>query len=152
MGTGSNFESLVQLSKKLNIENYISFEGWQPHEKLSSYIKASDICLIPHLKSVHTDNTIPHKLFQYMIFEKPVVASDCNPIKRILDETRAGVVFESNNEADLASKVIDLQNNKKLQLEMGKKGKEAVLEKYNWNEASKNLITLYNKISIITQK
>ncbi len=152
VGTGSNFESLVQLSKKLNIENYISFEGWQPHEKLSSYIKASDICLIPHLKSVHTDNTIPHKLFQYMIFEKPVVASDCNPIKRILDETRAGVVFESNNEADLANKVIDLQNNKKLQLEMGKRGKEAVLEKYNWDEASKNLITLYNKISTITQK
>ena len=87
-----------------------------------------------------------------MIFEKPVVASDCNPIKRILDETRAGVVFESNNEADLADKVVELQNNKKLQLEMGKKGKEAVLEKYNWNEASKNLITLYNKINTITQK
>ena len=152
VGTGSNFESLMQLSKELNIENYVSFEGWQPHEKLSSYIEASDICLIPHLKTVHTDNTIPHKLFQYMIFEKPVVASDCNPIKRILDETRAGVVFESNSEAELASKMIELQNNKKLQLEMGKKGKEAVLEKYNWNEASKNLIALYNKINTITQK
>jgi len=117
---------------------------------LSSYIKASDLCLIPHLKTVHTDNTIPHKLFQYMIYEKPVVASNCNPIKRILDETRSGVVFESNNEADLANKIIELYNNYELQLEMGKKGKEAVRKKYNWDETSKNLITLYNKINTIT--
>ena len=145
VGTGSNFESLVLLSKELNIENYISFERWQPHEKLSSYIKASDICLIPHLKSVHTDNTIPHKLFQYMIFEKPVVASDCNPIKRILDETNAGVIYESGNENDLAKKTIELYKNPELQKEMGAKGKDAVLRKYNWDKTSKELVDIYNK-------
>ncbi len=152
VGTGSNFESLVQLSKELNIENYVSFEGWQPHEKLSSYIKASDICLIPHLKTVHTDNTIPHKLFQYMIFEKPVVASNCIPIKRILDETGAGVVFESNNETDLASKVIELHRNKELQLEMGRKGKSAVIEKYNWDKTAMNLVDVYKRVEQKTKE
>ncbi len=146
VGKGSNFETLQELAKKLNIENEISFEGWQPHEKLSSYIKASDFCLIPHLKSVHTDNTIPHKLFQYMIFEKPVVASNCNPIKRILDETEAGVIYESGNENDLAEKVIKLYQNPEMQIEMGAKGKDAVLKKYNWDETSKNLVELYNDL------
>ncbi len=146
VGGGINFESLKHLAKKTGVEEYISFEGWQPHEKLSSYIKASNLCLIPHLKSVHTDNTIPHKLFQYMIFEKPVVASNCNPIKRILDETKAGVVYESGNENDLAKKVIELYQNPKEQLTMGANGKEAVLKKYNWNETSKKLVSLYSNI------
>ncbi len=145
VGKGSNFETLKQLAKELNVESNILFEGWQPHEKLSSYIKASNLCLIPHLKSVHTDNTIPHKLFQYMIFEKPVVSTNCNPLKRILDETKAGVIYESGNETDLANKVIELYNNPKLCVDMGKKGKDAVLKKYNWDETSKKLVELYNE-------
>ncbi|MEN8194303.1 MAG: glycosyltransferase, partial [Bacteroidota bacterium] len=106
---------------------------------------ASNMCLIPHLKSVHTDNTIPHKLFQYMILEKPVVASNCNPIIRIIEETKAGLIYQSNNEADLAAKVISLYEDTKLRKEMGRKGKEAVLEKYNWDKASKNLISIYSE-------
>lgn len=148
IGTGSNYKSLVQLSKELNIENYVSFEGWQPHEKLSSYIKASDICIIPHLKTMHTDNTIPHKLFQYMIFEKPVISSNCNPLVRIIDETEAGVIFQSNNENDFATKTIALYKRPDLRNEMGTKGKNAVLEKYNWDKASKNLIALYKNVEL----
>lgn len=146
VGTGSNFDSLVRLSQELNVEDYISFEGWQPHEKLSSYIKASDVCLIPHLKTVHTDNTIPHKLFQYMIFEKPVVASNCNPLVRIINETGAGVIYQSNDENSLADKIIELYGNFDLRSEMGKKGKQAVLDKYNWEKAAMNLIGVYEKI------
>ncbi len=146
VGTGSNFDSLVQLSKELKIEGYLSLEGWQPHEKLSSYIKASDVCLIPHLKTVHTDNTIPHKLFQYMIFEKPVVTSDCNPLVRIINETGAGVIYQSNDENNLADKIIELYVNSDLRNEMGKRGKQAVLDKYNWDKASMNLIDVYKKI------
>ena len=146
VGSGSSYEGLVQLSKELNVENFVSFEGWQPHEKLSSYIKASDVCLIPHLKTVHTDNTIPHKLFQYMIFEKPVVASNCNPLVRIINETGAGEIFQSNNENDLADKIISLYHNSDLRAEMGKKGKQAVLDKYNWNKAAMNLIDVYRRI------
>lgn len=148
VGSGSNYNDLVELAKSLKVSDYISFEGWQPHEKLSSYIKASKFCLIPHLKTVHTDNTIPHKLFQYMIFEKPVIASNCNPIVRIINETGAGIIFESNNERDLAEKVIQLYNNPELQTKMGLAGKDAVLKKYNWDETSKKLISLYLSLEL----
>jgi len=152
VGGGSNYKTLQELARKLDVENHISFEGWQPHEKLSSYIKASNLCLIPHLKTVHTDNTIPHKLFQYMIFEKPVIASNCDPIKRILDETKAGIIYDSNNEIDLADKIIELQKDRELQLEMGNKGKEAVLKKYNWKNTSMKLLLLYKKLELEMNK
>jgi len=149
VGTGSNYEGLLLLSKELNIEKYVAFEGWQQHNKLSSYINSSDICLIPHLKTVHTDNTIPHKLFQYMIFEKPVVASNCNPLFRIINETKTGLIYNSNNENDLANKIIELYNNPKQMKDMGSNGKQAVLEKYNWDEAALSLINVFNKIKLV---
>ena len=74
---------------------------------------------------------------------KPVVASNCNPIKRILDETNAGIVYESGNENDLAERVIELYEKPELQHEMGAKGKDAVIKKYNWNETSKELLNIY---------
>jgi len=146
VGSGSNLNELKVLSKKLNVTDNIEFEGWQPHSLLSSYIKASDVCLIPHLKTGHTDNTIPHKLFQYMLLKKPVLSSNCNPIERIVNETKCGMIFESNNPGDMADKAIELfrimdRNN------FGEKGYDAVMTKYNWNETSKNLIELYSKIN-----
>jgi len=146
VGTGRNFEDLVSLAKSLNIEKYISFEGWQPVKKLSSYIEASSICLIPHLKTQHTDNTIPHKLFQYMVFEKPVIASNCKPLERILNKENAGLVYNANNSEELAESILTLYKNPELRMEMGKRGKEAVISKYNWKEAAKNLISLYQNI------
>lgn len=149
VGKGSNFNTLMQLAKKLNVEEYVSFEGWQAHDLLSSYIAAGDVCLIPHLKTEHTDNTIPHKLFQYMIFEKPVVASNCNPIARIINETKSGLIFQSNNERELAEKILYLYRQPELRHKMGMNGKRAVLEKYNWENAAKNLLNIYkNPIGI----
>ena len=144
VGKGRNLEELRSLASELNVVQYISFEGWQLPEDLPSYVDIADITLIPHLKTTHTDNTIPHKLFQYMYLQKPVVASNCVPIERILNETEAGMVYESGNENDLAQKIIELYNRPELQKEMGAKGKDAVLNKYNWNEASKELVNIYN--------
>lgn len=146
VGEGANINSLKAQAESLGIENYISFEGWQHHLKLPSYIKAADVCLIPHLKTQHTDNTIPHKLFQYMFLKKPIISSNCNPIVRILKESNAGIIYKSADSKDLAEKVISLFSSKSLIDCYGNNGYKAVAEKYNWEETSKNLINLYNHL------
>ena len=152
VGRGSNYSSLQKLAQELSVSNYVVFEGFQPQEKIPSYIIASSIGLIPHLKTAHTDNTIPHKLFHYMLMNKPVVAANCNPIERILNESNAGLIYRSNNEKELADKIIQLYKNNNLRIEMGENGKKAVLEKYNWSITIKNLTNLYKNIEFkITQ-
>jgi len=146
VGKGKNLKELIKLSKDLKIDKYISFEGWQTPANLPTYINASNVCLIPHLKTVHTDNTIPHKLFHYMLLEKSVIATNCNPIKRIINETKCGLIYKSNDSNELAECIIKLYKNKKLRKDFGENGKKAVLKKYNWENASKNLIKLYQTI------
>lgn len=146
VGAGRNLQELKDLVRDLKIESYIAFEGYQPQCILPAYIKTSDICLIPHLKTIHTDNTIPHKLFHYMLLGKPVVASNCTPIQRIIDDSKCGLIYESQNSTQLAKQILTLYNNPELLTQMGKAGIKAVNEKFNWDETSTNLITLYRSL------
>jgi len=148
VGAGSNLEDLKSLAKQLNVENNVSFEGWQKPEDLPAYIAAADAGIIPHMKTNHTDNTIPHKLFQYMLLSKPVLTSNCDPLKRIVKETNAGKVFVQLNVEDIAKQIIDLADNNIIASEMGVNGRIAVLDKYNWDATSISLVQLYNKIAL----
>lgn len=99
----------------------------------------SDVCLVPHNKNSHTDTTIPHKLFQYMLEGKPVVVSSCKPLKRVVEETDSGLVSEAGKKKDLADKIIDLYNNENLRRELGENGKKAAQGRYNWQKETGSL-------------
>ena len=143
VGEGSYKIKLIHLTKELKLEKNVKFWGWQNTDKISELLSKSDIALIPHLKSDHTDSTIPHKLFQYMYAQIPIIASDCEPIKRILNETNTGLIYESNNISQLTKTIIDLAENKEKYDSLIKNGKKAVLGKFNWNNDEKNLLAIF---------
>jgi glycosyltransferase involved in cell wall biosynthesis len=63
-----------------------------------------------------------------------------------LDDTSAGLCVNSSNAEDIAEKAIYLFKNPEIMLEMGKRGREAVLNKYNFENALSDLMSFYNKI------
>ncbi len=146
VGSGSNENDLKIKAKELNVSDVISFKGWQNPKYLPSYINMADICLVPHIKTAHTDNTIPHKLFHYMYMAKPVLVSNCDPLKRIVEDTKCGKVFTSQDSDDFAIKICDFAKLNNLS-HFGKNGHESVNEKYNWFTAEKELLKLYERIS-----
>lgn len=146
VGTGSYIKDLKQLAKENKVENLVDFFGWKPLKEIPRLIEKSDVCIIPHLKSDHTDSTIPHKLFQYMYINKPIIASNCNPIERIINETESGLIYTYNDTKDFAEKVMILATNKKLFSKQQSTGKKAVEDKYNWEKDSKRLINIYKTI------
>lgn len=139
-------DKLKNLCKELGVTNNVDFVGWVQFSQVPSYITASDICLIPHNASGHTHTTIPHKLFQYMIFKKPVIVTDCIPLKRIVEECKCGVVIQSKDHNELANGVISLYENKEHAKQLGENGKKAVEQKYNWENAGANLVGLYRSL------
>ena len=145
VGDGINKQELEKLAASLGVSQSVEFTGWQPFNLMPSYIALSDICLVPHHSNPHTDSTIPHKLFQYMLMEKPVVVSTCKPLARIVNETKSGLVFESGNVNDFARVCFELRDEEKRK-QLGENGKQAVLKKYNWDETGKELIRVYDKI------
>lgn len=146
VGEGATRSALESRVRELGLAERVSFEGWQSFQKFPSYVSASAVCLIPHLRSEHTDTTIPHKLFHYMLLARPVVATDCRPLRRILEETGAGLTYPSGDAASLAQRLRELRD-PQTRARLGERGRRAVLERYNWERSSAELIALYAGLS-----
>jgi glycosyltransferase involved in cell wall biosynthesis len=115
-----------------------------PLEELLKQISRADIALIPHLKTAHTDSTIPHKLFQYMYAGIPIIASDCAPLKRIIEETATGLCFRNQDPLSFAETVEQLMGDPAFREKIPANGKKWVEKKYNWASDASVLCALYS--------
>jgi glycosyltransferase involved in cell wall biosynthesis len=106
-------------------------------------IHASSICISPIEKNPQHDSGIANKVFQYMLFEKPVLVSNCTPQEDLIKSTDCGLVFESGNRKDFADKTLELYQNDSLRVSMGINGKKAILKTYNLVNYGKKISALY---------
>lgn len=146
VGSGSYKKELESKASVLDIESQVHFYGHKPFNEMLEILAESDAAIIPHLRTENNDASSPNKLYQYMYLEKPVIASDCISLKRILTETDAGFVYRNDSPADLASLLEKLKSNRKLPGEKAGNGKKAVLEKLNWNIDKQRLVEAYNHL------
>ncbi len=142
-GSASVMDNLKALVAELQLKN-VHFFGFQPFSKFYSYMHLTDVNVIPHQSNGHTDNTVPHKLFQGMMAGKPLLVSSSAPLKRLTEKYKTGVVFEAGNPEDFAEKVKTIVTDKELQNTLGRNGIRATLEgNINWETTQKELINLY---------
>ena len=146
VGKGTIRSTLEQMVKERDLQPRVSLIDWIPQDQVYSYIAASAACLVPYQSTPNTEASCPNKLFQYMFMEKPVVASSCKSLRRYVEETGGGVVFRAGDSRDLSRVLLGLKE-ESVRAEIGRRGKRAVLTKYNWEESAKALVELYRALS-----
>jgi glycosyltransferase involved in cell wall biosynthesis len=138
---------LRKLADELGCGDLVEMTGWQRFDKIWSYIDASAVCLVPHARNPHTDTTIPHKIFQYMMVEKPVIVSDCPPLRRVIEDSGGGFVFRYDDPEDLAGKIVKLYEDEELRTRVSQAGRSAFIDRYNWDRTSGELVQLYSDLA-----
>jgi len=91
-------------------------------------------------------DALPVKMFEYMAAGIPVVTSDFKLYKHIIESDNCGICVDPLNPQQIADAINYLLNNEEVAEEMGKNGRRAVEEKYNWESEGKKLIEFYNKL------
>ncbi|MEQ6166538.1 glycosyltransferase family 4 protein [Ekhidna sp. MALMAid0563] len=137
------YEAFVQ-SNALN--KYVSFEGYQPHIKLFSYIKVSKIGISPLHRNRHHDTTYANKIFQYMAMGRCQIVSDCPAQKNVVDGEGAGLSYTSKKPAELAEAILRLYEDEGLRKQMEQKAQMLFKNKYNWEKMRTPLIDLYDSL------
>lgn len=125
----------------------VEFIGYRPFNEVAALMKVSKLNIIPHKANEHTNNTIPHKLFQIMMSKSLLLVSSCKPLSRIIKKYDAGLIFEANNEIDFAEKVIYAKDNYVCLKQKTENAYRAVMEKENWEKESQKLVTFYDSLS-----
>lgn len=146
VGNGSFVSNLKTLAIECKVEKQVEFIGYKPFREMLTILAQTDVALIPHVKSDHTDNTIPHKIFQYMHYGIPMLVSNCKPLERIVNETSAGLVYQHDSPIDFAAKLKILIDNYAEWKRKSEQSKQFIISKYNWNIDSGKLIQLYNDL------
>ena len=77
----------------------------------------------------------------------PVLVSSCKPLKRIVEEFDAGLVFDAGSASAFAEQVLWAHNNRKELKTLSENGHSAVQDgRYNWETDAKMLQDLYNSL------
>ena len=92
------------------------------------------------------EESLPTKLFEYMEYKLPIIASKIKSIKRIISKYQSGLLCDSTNPKDIANKIDYLIENKSRAIKMGKNGYKAVLKEFNWQLEEKKLLLFYKRI------
>lgn len=138
---------LKRLVEELGMGDCVEFVGWQPFDKIPSYIRASQICLVPHNLGTQTNASAPHKLFQYWVMGKPVIVSSCRSLQRIVEEAQGGLVFGAEEPEDLARCILKLYRDSDLARTLGENGRAAAFSgSYSWRKTMIRLNRVYDQL------
>jgi glycosyltransferase involved in cell wall biosynthesis len=90
--------------------------------------------------------SIPNKIFEYMSAGLPVIASDLPTQRSIVEETGCGVVANAQSSVAIYDKMRWICEHPDEAAAMGKSGKQAVEDKFNWESEVLKLIAFYEEI------
>lgn len=140
IGDGECKKELMHLTKELNIDNKVIFEGWVQNDTLPGYYLLSDICVIPSTKYEMADPWV-FTLNEAMYFGKPVIATDAvgAAFDMIINGQNGFLVPEKDDNA-LYNAINKIISNPDLKKDMGVKSKEIIKDRFLY----KNMIEGFN--------
>jgi len=139
----------------LSLKNeIIKYEGWKKidemgfinRKKILEIFNQAFAGIITYMPLPNHINAQPNKLFEYMSAELPVIASNFPLWKEIIEKNQCGICVDPCKPEEIASAIEWLASNKEKAIEMGKNGRRAVLEKYNWDIEKKKLLSVYTTL------
>ncbi|MBZ5638250.1 MAG: glycosyltransferase family 4 protein [Acidobacteriia bacterium] len=131
VGDGDYLPRLRELAAKMKLAGRVFFHGRIEFARVPAIFARCHVGVISHLKTEHTDTTIPNKLFDCMACAKPVLVSNATPLERIVTAEDCGRVFRDGDIAGIANQIRALLD-PELRRRLGANGRSAVERRYNW--------------------
>jgi len=109
------------------------------HDLMSDSV-AGIVTLLPLPNHV---DALPTKMFEYMSAGIPVIASNFPLWRQIIEGNRCGICVDPFDPTAIAAAIDYLVCNPDIAQSMGERGRQAVLEKYNWGVEASRLTDFY---------
>lgn len=90
-------------------------------------------------------DSYPTKLFEYMALGIPVIVSDFPINRKIIDESRCGILVNPGNNVEVREAIRFLYENRSESEKMGERGKIYVADHFSWDSEFRKLLSLYKE-------
>ena len=134
--------------EELNIVENVKMTGSLPPNELSEYLKVADVGVLLYQPTYWTLRTqASEKLFIYMLFSIPVIASDFPGLREIINKNNCGILVNPTDDQEIATAIIYLLNHSTKARKLGENAKKAIENKYNWKLEEKKLMDIYKRLN-----
>ncbi|PIE52664.1 hypothetical protein CSA37_05380 [Candidatus Fermentibacteria bacterium] len=139
--------TLHEMVKSRKLENVIKILPPVPSEELPEITADADMGFILFRNTcLNHYYSLPNKLYEYMMSGVPVISSGFPELKLVIEEAKSGITVDPENPADIARGIFELLENPELRKQMAQSGREAAVNRFNWEPQKKKLQNLYREI------
>lgn len=142
-GGGSAGRLAENAAKRCRNVHYL---GYVHPSKIPLYTAMSDVIFYGFdPNNPNARFSAPNKLFEALSAGKAILTCDFGEVGKITKEEKTGIVLKDYSPQEIARAVKELSPS--ASAAMGKRGKEAALEKYSWNKAEEVLLKAYRSLN-----
>ena len=127
------------LSENVHLFDAVSYQ------KVAEFYNASKIGLVL-LQPVKTfEISMPIKIFEYMSFGLPIIASNFGHMKHYVQNDSCGTLVDPADSNEIAAAMTELLSNRALYKKYSENGRRSAIQKYRWEFEFEKLLKYYKK-------
>jgi glycosyltransferase involved in cell wall biosynthesis len=147
-GKGALSDSLMKLTKSLNMVDKVGFLGYVPDQDLVDLMNTADIVVSSAVSDLEN---VPIAILDAMACGKPVIVTDVGGAREQVEDERVGIIVPSKRIDKLADAIERLAGDKGLREQYGREARKYA-ESISWNEIAKGTLLIYEEAIGPTQQ
>jgi glycosyltransferase involved in cell wall biosynthesis len=153
LGRGPGLEEIERRVRAQGLEGFCRFAGPVEHAEIPRYLGLAELALAPF--DTHAYPPLerfgffwsPAKLFEYMACGVPVVTTDQDYLRQVVEAEGAGVCLPENDAAAIAAGILRLLADPEGRARLGQAGRKAVTERYSWQAHVEQLARILERLA-----
>ncbi|MEZ6072865.1 MAG: glycosyltransferase family 4 protein [Pirellulales bacterium] len=146
VGDGDAMQYLVELTRELELDDYVWFAGFRTGEALCRLLSTVDIFVAPDPANPYSDQSTMIKMMEHMYLERPTVAFDLTEHRVSAGE--AAVYASDNDEHEFAQLIAELMDDPERRERMGQIGRQRIESELAWHHQARKLVAVYESLGM----
>src|SRR5208337_84900 len=147
-GDGPRKILFKHLTRKLGLNELLSFPGFIPYDRVSDLFSSADVFVVS--SAVHSTGErdgLPNVIMEALIHRVPVVATDVCGIPEVIQDGVTGFLVPEKDPSALANAIIKMVGDRKSALEMAERGRSLVLKEFDPDRNHGKMLELYSSLT-----
>lgn len=142
VGTGPDENLLANLP--VDVKEKIQYIGWIPYEEVIKKTMEADVLFAFYDPAIPNNRyASPNKLFEAMMCGIPIIVNDNTSMANIVRKEDCGLIMPYGDVDAIKDAILKLKNDSALMQKLGKNGRRAYEERYDWEIMEKKLLDIY---------
>ena len=139
-GDGDDLEEMKELTRRLKVEDKVSFRGWVNRDELIGLYHEATALILPSFSE-----GMPYAVLEAMAAGRPVICSRVSGLEEVVDHGVNGLLYDLGDEEGLRNAMLRLVRDPEESRRMGQRGREDCLKRFSQERWLADTVAIYER-------